>query len=125
MAATDWPALVDHHCHGVVVRDLDRDGFENLMNEASRPSPLGTTFFESMEGLALRRWCAPILDLPSLATPDDYLARRGELGGEAVARRFLQASATEVFLVDTGYAPDGVTSPAALATLAGGRAHEI
>jgi len=27
--------LVDHHCHGVVRRDLDRSGFEALISEAA------------------------------------------------------------------------------------------
>ena len=25
---------VDHHCHGVVTADLDRDGFESLLTES-------------------------------------------------------------------------------------------
>jgi uncharacterized protein len=119
------PRLVDHHCHGVIVEDLGRSRFEALMNEAARPSPLGTTLFESMEGLALRRWCAPVLDLEPLASAADYLARRLELGAEEVARRFLTASATAEFLVDGGYTPDSVTTAEELAALAGGRSHHI
>jgi hypothetical protein len=72
--------LVDHHCHGLVTEDLDRAGFEALMNEANRPSPLGTTLFDSMLGLAIRRWCAPVLDLDPHAPADEYLDRRRELG---------------------------------------------
>ena len=59
----DLGPLVDHHCHGLVLDDLDRASFEALMNEAAAPSPLGTTFFDSMLGLAIRRWCAPVLGL--------------------------------------------------------------
>jgi predicted TIM-barrel fold metal-dependent hydrolase len=118
------PGLVDHHCHGVVMRDLDRLEFESLLNEATRPSPLGTSLFDSMAGLAVRRWCAPVLDLEPLATADDYLTRRRELGFSEVARRFLQATHTEDFLVDTGYAP-GASGPEELARLAGARSHEI
>jgi uncharacterized protein len=116
--------LVDHHCHGIVLRDLDRVEFESMLNEATRPSPLGTSLFDSMIGLAVRRWCAPAIDLEPLATADDYLARRGELGIEEVARRLLRSTNTDDYLVDTGFAP-GATSPDELAGLAGGRAHEI
>jgi uncharacterized protein len=118
------PGLVDHHCHGIVLRDLDRVGFESMLNEATRPSPLGTSLFDSMLGLAVRRWCAPVIDLEPFATPDDYLVRRGELGIEEVARRLLRSTNTAELLVDTGFA-SGATGPAELAELAGGRAHEI
>jgi predicted TIM-barrel fold metal-dependent hydrolase len=116
--------LVDHHCHGIVLRDLDRATFESMLNEATRPSPLGTSLFESMAGLAVRRWCAPVLDLEPLATAEEYLSRRQELGIDEVARRLLRATNTDDFLVDTGFAP-GAIDPATLADLAGGRGHEI
>ncbi|MEV4258043.1 amidohydrolase, partial [Spirillospora sp. NPDC049652] len=63
MLDDDIPPLIDHHCHGVVRRDLDRAGFEALMTEADGPGPLGGTLFDSRVGLAVRRWCAPVLDL--------------------------------------------------------------
>ena len=49
--SADLGPLVDHHCHGLVLDDLDRASFEALMNEAAGRSPLGTTFFDSMLGL--------------------------------------------------------------------------
>jgi hypothetical protein len=119
------PYLVDHHCHGIVLRELDRLEFESLLTEASRPSALGMSLFDSMVGLAVRRWCAPILGLEPLAPPDLYLARRRDLGSHEVARRLLGAAHTGDFLVDTGYAPETITSAESLAGLAGGRAHEI
>jgi len=118
-------ALVDHHCHGLVVEDLDRAGFEAMLNEAGRPSPLGTTIFDSMLGLALRRHCAPLLDLEPLATAEDYLARRGELGAAEVNRRMVAASGIETFLVDTGLEPDRLCTPGELASLTGGVGREI
>jgi predicted TIM-barrel fold metal-dependent hydrolase len=120
--------LTDHHCHGLVTTDLDRDGFEALMNEAPHPSPLGTSLFDSMLGLAIRRHCAPVLDLEPLAPADAYLARRRELGAPEVNRRMLAASGIGTFLVDTGIAgPDGssLTTPAELAGLADGDAYEV
>ncbi len=117
--------LVDHHCHGLVLRDLDRDGFEGMLNEAPGRSPLGTSVFDSMIGVAVRRWCAPVLGLPPLADPDDYLARRRELGTEEVARRLLVASGTESYVVDTGFEPGLICEPGELSALSGGRAREI
>jgi len=88
--------LVDHHCHGVVTRDLDRDGFERMLTEADGVSPLGTSLFDSLIGLAVRERCAPVLDLPRHAPAVDYLARRAELGAAEVNRRVLRATGTTV-----------------------------
>ncbi|MFG3546318.1 amidohydrolase family protein [Streptomyces sp. NPDC047725] len=115
--------LVDHHCHGAVTGDLDRAGFESLLTEGEAWP--GVSTFDTPVGLAVRRHCAPLLDLPRHAPPDAYLARRSELGAAEVNRRFLRAAGTGVFCVDTGYAPHRVTTPALLARAAGAVAYEI
>lgn len=104
--------LVDHHCHGVLAADLDRAGFEERLTEAEEVGPLGGTLFESSVGLAVLRWCAPVLDLEPHCSPDDYLARRRSLGATEVGRAFLTASGIDDFLVDAGIWPDGFTDPA-------------
>lgn len=118
-------ALVDHHCHGVVAANLDRASFEDLMTESPSRPPEGTSNFDSPVGLALRRWCAPVLDMEAGVQPDRYLARRGELGAAEVNRRLLRGSGCAALLVDTGYSPDMITAPAALSDLAGAPAHEV
>jgi uncharacterized protein len=117
--------LVDHHCHGLVTTDLDRAGFEALMNESAGPSPLGTTLFDSMLGLAIRRWCAPVLDLEARAPAEDYLARRRELGAAEVNRRLVGEAGISLFLVDTGLTPELVTSPQELASMCGAESREV
>ncbi|RPF37932.1 amidohydrolase family protein [Streptomyces sp. TLI_185] len=121
--ALDALELVDHHCHGVVTADLIREDFEDLITEgAAWP---GISPFDSPVGVAIRRHCAPLLDLPHHAPPDEYLARRAELGTHEVHRRFLTAARTSTFCVDTGYAPQRLTTPAELAGTAGGTAYEV
>jgi predicted TIM-barrel fold metal-dependent hydrolase len=115
--------LVDHHCHGAVTADLAPGAFESLITEGEAWP--GVSPFDSPVGVAVRRHCAPLLDLPRHAPPDDYLARRTALGWQEVNRRFLAASGAEVFCVDTGYAPHPVTSPAELARAAGAAAYEV
>ena len=117
--------LVDHHCHGLVRRDLDRSAFEAMLTEAEGPSLLGGSLFDSQIGLAVRRWCPPVLGLPAHATAEDYLARRAELGADEVNRRLMAATGTQTFLVDTGYLPEPITSPDELAALTGGQAREV
>ncbi|MEU6038550.1 amidohydrolase family protein [Actinomadura sp. NPDC047616] len=117
--------LVDHHCHGVVRGDLGRAAFESLLTEADEAGELGGSLFHSRIGFAVRRWCAPVLDLPVHADPEDYLARRAELGAAEVNRRFLRAAGLEALCVDTGYIPDSLLEPAELGGLADAPAHEI
>jgi hypothetical protein len=77
-------------------------------------------------GLAIRRWCAPVLELQPLASPDEYLERRAELGAEEVHRRLLRSAGLEALLVETGYtAAADVLSPAAMGSLAAAPAHEV
>ena len=94
------------------------------MNEAAAAAPLGTTFFDSMLGLAIRRWCAPVLGLEAHAAPEDYLARRRELGAEA-SRALVAAAGIETFVVDTGLGADRLCSAAELAAMGGGTAYEV
>ncbi|MFI6643094.1 amidohydrolase family protein [Streptomyces sp. NPDC050504] len=96
------PRLVDHHCHGTVAGEQDRAGFESYLTESDRPPAPGTTFFDTQLGFAVRRWCPPLLGLPAHCPPDEYLARRRELGPGEAARRLLTGSGIDTFLVDTG-----------------------
>jgi hypothetical protein len=118
-------SLVDHHCHGILTVDLDRAAFEGLMNEAVRASPLGTTLFDSTLGWAIRRHCAPLLDLEPLVPAETYLARRTVLGGPEVSRRLMAAAGIGTLLVDTGLGPDDLTPMGELAALCGGTAYEV
>ena len=117
--------LVDHHCHGLLTRDLERAEFESLMNEAPGPSPLGTTLFDSMLGLAVRRHCAPVLDLEPLAPAEGYLRRRLDLGGAEVNARLMGATGIGTLLVDTGIGPADLSGPDEVAALCGATAHEV
>jgi hypothetical protein len=119
-AGLDW---VDHHCHGVVTGDLDRPAFEGMLTEAGRAG--GRDRFRSMLGLAVRRWCAPVLDLEPHADPDTYLERRAELGWAETTRRLLAASGVRTWLVDTGFTPENLTEPDGLAALGGGTAWTV
>ncbi|WP_242907047.1 amidohydrolase family protein [Actinomadura terrae] len=124
----EWPEsppLADHHCHGVLDRELDRAAFEALLTEAETGGPPGTSPFDSQIGFALRRWCPPVLDLDAHAAPDAYFARRAELGAAEVNRRFLAAAGLESLCVDTGYTPEAILDPPDLGRFAGAPAYEI
>ena len=117
--------LVDHHCHGLVRGELDRQELEAFLTEADGRGPLHPSLFDTQVGLAVRSICAPLLDLPRFASPDDYVTRRAELGGDEAARRLLEATGIAHYLVDTGHVPDRLTSPAELAAHTGASGHEV
>jgi uncharacterized protein len=125
MMAAERLALIDHHCHGVVSYPLDGPGLEALLTEAPGPPPPGTSMFDSPLGFAVRRWCAPLLDLESSAPAGRYLERRAELGPDEVNRRLLRAADVDAWLVDTGYQSSEVVTPDQLAQVSGTPAHEI
>jgi len=117
--------LIDHHCHVVARGPLDRAGLESFLTESDRPPPAGCTAFDSLLGLEVRRRCAPVLGLAAGADPDDYVARRAELGGDEANRRLLTAAGIEALLVDTGLGGDALLDLDELARLSGARAHEV
>jgi predicted TIM-barrel fold metal-dependent hydrolase len=117
--------LIDHHCHGVLRVDSTREEFESLLLEAGSVSPLGGSFFDSALGFAVRRWCAPLLDLPRHASAAAYLERRNSLHITEVSRTFLMASGIHTFLVDGGFQPERLLSGGELSSLAGAVSHDI
>jgi hypothetical protein len=117
--------LIDHHCHGVVKADLDLAGFERLITESYDPPPRGTSRFDSPLGLSVRRWCAPVLGLEPFASPEDYIARRADLGAEKVARSLLSEAGLGALLLDTGYRSEELHDLASMRDLAEVPVHEI
>lgn len=99
--------LVDHHVHGALRRDVSRARFESMITEAPRAPSAGSAF-DSQIGFAIRRWCAPLLDLPEHASADAYWQARRELGNEEVNRRLLGAAGTDHVLLETGIQGDDV-----------------
>ena len=121
----DGLPLVDHHVHGATVAALDAALFEAGLSESPWPAPAGTTHLDSQLGFAVRRWCAPVLDLPAHAPVDAYLARRRELGAHEATGRFLAACGVERFLIDTGYTAEHILGPVEMAAVSGAAASEI
>jgi len=116
--------LVDHHVHGALRNDpIDRADFERHIAETDRPG-VGS-WFDSQLGIAIRRHCAPLLDLEPLVDADTYIARRRELGAAEVTRRFLDATGTGHFLLETGYRGDEILGVAEMAERSGRPVSEV
>jgi predicted TIM-barrel fold metal-dependent hydrolase len=104
--------LVDHHVHGTFTVPVDRAGFEAALNEGSTgPVPSFVSGFDLPVGLAVRRWCAPLLGLPAHASADAYWEARAALPYDELVATLLDAAGVDHWVVDTGLTPDVVTSP--------------
>jgi predicted TIM-barrel fold metal-dependent hydrolase len=117
--------LIDHHCHGVSPADLDFTRFQALFSESYRPAPKGTTEFQKPLGLAIRRFCAPVLDLEPSCPAEAYVERRRALGATEVNKRFLRGSGLESLLIDTGLRNSEILDVAGMAGSSGRPAHEV
>lgn len=118
--------LVDHHVHGTYATAGHRAGFEESLNEGSTgPVPDFMSGLDLPVGIALRRWCAPLLGLPAHASADDYWRARTATDYDALAATFLHAAGVERWVVDTGLRPDLVTTPDGLTELSGAPCSEV
>ncbi|WP_028934654.1 amidohydrolase family protein [Pseudonocardia spinosispora] len=124
-ADLDAIALVDHHVHGPLRGSVTRAGFESFITESDRPVPPWMTQFDSQLGIAIRRHCAPLLGLPVHAPAEDYWAARAEFSPDELTRRFLGASGTGHWLVETGFRGSEILDPAGIRQHVDGRVDEI
>src|SRR5690606_14620052 len=111
--------LVDHHCHGLVRDDLDRESFELLATESDWAQPPAQTIFDSPFGVVVRAECAPVLGLERHCSADEYWAARSALGQHEVARLLMPGTGIDTLIVDTGFRSDAILAPDETATLAG------
>ncbi|MFH8631638.1 amidohydrolase [Streptomyces lydicus] len=121
------PPLVDQYSHGAVHGELGLGSFESHLAGAvgaHGPAPAGTSYFDSFTGLAIRRWCPPLLGLEPHCPPARYLARRREVGAYQAGRLLLRGSGIGTFLLEAG-TPSELTSATEMATAAEARAHEV
>jgi len=119
-------SLIDHHVHGAFRADGDEARFQNSLNEGNNePLTNPDDTYNTQIGLAIRRWCSGILDLPRHASPADYWSLRSELGEPEVSRRMTRAAGVSDWLIDTGLNSADYLGPAGMADVSGGRTHEI
>ena len=110
--------LIDHHCHGLLQGDLDRDSYELLATESDWAQPPGQTIFDSPFGVTVRAECAPELGLERHCTDTDYWAARSRLGQRATAELLMPRTGIDTFIIDTGFRSTAILSPQETAKLA-------
>ncbi|MFF5721119.1 amidohydrolase [Streptomyces buecherae] len=121
------PPLVDQYGLGVSHADIGLGAFESHLAAAvgSRgPAAPGTTFFDSWLGLAVRRWCPPLLGAEPHCTPAHYLAARRAVGAYQATRLLLRGCGVGTYLLAAG-AVEAPLSAAELASATGAPTYEI
>ncbi len=117
--------LVDNHVHGYWRSGVDRQRFENGLNEANtEPLAAFDSGFDTQLGFAVRAHCAPLLGLPEHAAAEDYWERRSRHSESELARVFLSAAGVSDWLVDTGL-PGDIAGLTDMSDAAGGWVGEI
>lgn len=99
--------LVDHHVHGWFTEPGDRASFEAALSEGGAAG-LG---LDLPVGVAVRRWCAPLLGLAPLASADEYWEARAATPYDELVARFVGAAGVDHWIVDTGLTPELVAEP--------------
>lgn len=117
--------LIDHHVHAIVRGRPDRVAFEAMLTELDRPAAALAAGWDSQLGVAVRRWCAPLLGIDRHVRADAYLEHRLSVPNEAAAAILLPAAGLSGLMVDTGFRADLLLDVASLGRLAGAPAHPI
>lgn len=115
--------LVDHHVHSIVRQVPDAPAYLAMLTESDRPSAVAG--WDTQLGIAVRRWCAPLLGLEPSVDGGTYLERRLSLGPEEAAAVFLPPAGIGTLLVDTGFRADALLDLPALARISGARVRVI
>ena len=118
-------SLVDHHVHGVVVDNPSVESFSNMITESDRTPKSLNEALNSQVGLATRKWCAPLLDLPEFTEAEKYFARRIELGAEEVNKRLLRAAGIGHYFIETGYRGDEIHGISGMQKITGAKIDEV
>jgi hypothetical protein len=118
-------SLVDHHTHSIVPGTVDREAFTLMLTESDRRSAADAAGMDSQVAFAVRRWCAPLLDMPEHVSAEEYLDRRLAMSNETAAARLLPHSGVGRMLVDTGFRPGDLLPVGELGRLARARTETI
>ena len=110
--------FVDHHVHSILRGRLSADRLIEGLSETDRTDAAALGGMDHQLGVALRRWCGPLLGLEPHVSAEAWLAKRETLANEEVGGTLLPLAGLTRLFVDTGYRSDELLSPAELADLA-------
>lgn len=117
--------LFDHHCHGLVQKQLHLDEFAALATEGDWLPENSMTVFDSPFGIAMLRICAPVLGLGPECGIDEYVTERVSRDFREVTDPLLASSGTTTFGIETGFPREAIASPEQMSEITGEITHTI
>ncbi len=117
--------FVDHHVHSILAGALSTDQLVAGLSETGLPEAAAAAGLDHQLGVAVRRWCAPLLGLPPHVEGDVWLRHRSTLDNAVAAGSLLPPAGLEALYVDTGFRSAELLPVDELARLAGARAEPV
>jgi len=117
--------LVDHHVHSILTGQLSVERLVADLSETALPDAAAVAGIDHQLGVAVRRWCAPLLGLPRHVEADTWLRHRATMDNAVAAASLLPPAGFEALYVDTGFRSAELLPVDELARLAGARAEPI
>ncbi len=102
-AAIEHVGLIDHHVHSVVREPLDAARFLSMITESDRPAASAAAGWACQLGIAVRRWCGPLLGGEPHISGERYLELRSRHSPGDLTRRFVAPAGVRLLLIDTGF----------------------
>jgi hypothetical protein len=110
--------LVDHHTHSIVGGPIARADYLFMLDESDKPEAAELAGLETQVGFAVRRWCAPLLEMRASEPEETFLERRLAMTNDAAAARLLPMAGFERLIVETGFRGERLVAPDELGRLA-------
>jgi len=110
--------FVDHHVHSILTGQLSVERLVAGLSETALPDAAAVAGIDHQLGVAVRRWCAPLLGLPPHVEADVWLRHRSTLDNATAAASLLPPAGLDALFVDTGYRSAELLSVEDLARLA-------
>jgi predicted TIM-barrel fold metal-dependent hydrolase len=117
--------FVDHHVHSILAGTLSPEQLVAGLSETGLPAAAAAAGMDHQLGVAVRRWCAPLLGLPRHVAADTWLAHRATLDNAVAAASLLPPAGLEALYVDTGFRSAELLPVDELARLAGAEAEPV
>jgi uncharacterized protein len=117
--------FIDHHVHSILAGRLGRPQLIETLSESGQPASAAGAGMDHQLGVAVRRWCAPLIGLPPQVDAETWLAYRAGLDEAEAAAALLPPAGLQALYVDTGYRSAELLPVPELARLAGAPARTV
>ena len=117
--------FVDHHVHSILAGTVSVERLVAGLSETDRPDAAAASGIDHQLGVALRRWCAPLLGLKPHVEAEVWLRHRSTIDNAVAAATILPSAGLEALFVDTGFRSRELLSVVELGRLAGAAAEPV